>query len=425
MNLQQAHPRFAGSLTVAIVMAAALAGCGGGGGGGPNGGAATSGGTGTQVNNQALVTVDVGPPRVNALNTLYTSVTVCAPGSTTACQTIDHVQVDTGSTGFRVLAAALGNGVTSSQLGSLKDASGNALVECTQFADGYSWGPVKVADLKIAGETASSVSVQVIGDPAYPSSSIPAACINIPNAEEDTVLQFGANGILGIGNFVQDCGPVCTTVNSYNNGSAYNLCTAATPATCQPAAVALSQQVSNPVASFASDNNGVLIVLPAVPAAGASNSAGMLVFGIGTQSDNALGSATVYALDPNYGTLLTVYSGVTLQSFVDSGSNAYFFPDGSITVCKDQSSFYCPPSPLALTAQLQGTNGKAATLSFTVSNADAVTATVAAAPDLGGPDNSLTQKTFDWGLPFFYGRTVYVGFETAKIGGVVGPLIAF
>ena len=60
--------------------------------------------------NTLAVTVDTGPAAApGAVNTLYTSVTVCAPGSATACQTINHVQVDTGSTGFRVLASALGN----------------------------------------------------------------------------------------------------------------------------------------------------------------------------------------------------------------------------------------------------------------------------------------------------------------------------
>jgi len=43
---------------------------------------------------------------VGVVNTAYVTVTLCAPGGTT-CQTIDHVSVDTGSYGFRVIASVL------------------------------------------------------------------------------------------------------------------------------------------------------------------------------------------------------------------------------------------------------------------------------------------------------------------------------
>ena len=47
---------------------------------------------------------------------------------------------------------------------------------------------------------------------------------------------------------------------------------------------------------FATDNNGVIIELPSISASGASNpSGGLLVFGIGTQSNNGLASATQVA----------------------------------------------------------------------------------------------------------------------------------
>jgi hypothetical protein len=47
-----------------------------------------------------------GGPSGDAINTLYTTVTICVPGTTT-CQTIDNIQVDTGSYGLRVLASVL------------------------------------------------------------------------------------------------------------------------------------------------------------------------------------------------------------------------------------------------------------------------------------------------------------------------------
>ena len=47
--------------------------------------------------NVASVVVDAGPAGTSDVNTLFTTVTVCVPGSTTSCQTIDHIQVDTAS----------------------------------------------------------------------------------------------------------------------------------------------------------------------------------------------------------------------------------------------------------------------------------------------------------------------------------------
>src|SRR5271168_5480417 len=101
--------------------------------------------------NVVAVIVDSGPSN-NSVNTLFTSVTVCVPGSTTSCQTIDHIQVDTGSFGLRILAPVLTLTLPVETL-----ANGNSLAECTEFVDGFSWGPIVTADLQIAGETAHAL----------------------------------------------------------------------------------------------------------------------------------------------------------------------------------------------------------------------------------------------------------------------------
>ena len=54
--------------------------------------------------NVADLLVDSGPDGAG-VNRLYTSVTICKPGSITLCKTIDHVLVDTGSVGLRLLAS--------------------------------------------------------------------------------------------------------------------------------------------------------------------------------------------------------------------------------------------------------------------------------------------------------------------------------
>ena len=121
----------------AVILLAALAAISCGGGSDSSSGTTT---TTTQATNEVAVTVNSGP-NGNAINTLYTTVTLCVPGTST-CQTIDNIQVDTGSYGLRVLASVL-----TLNLSVATATDGNSLVECTQFVDGYSWGPVATADL--------------------------------------------------------------------------------------------------------------------------------------------------------------------------------------------------------------------------------------------------------------------------------------
>ncbi len=413
------------NLIAALLGMLCVAGCGGGGStvaaGGSGGG---GGGGGTSGANVQSVTVDSGPSMIAnssspSVNTLYTTVTVCSPGTTT-CQTIDHIQVDTGSSGLRILSSVL-----SITLPVYADTSGNSIAECVKFVDGSSYGPLRKADVKIASEIASSLPVQIIGDPAYP---VPTGCTGTP---ENSVTQFGANGILGVGSFLQDCGTACTV---QGNGIYF---TCPTSSTCADSAMPLAQQVTNPVASFTTDNNGIIIQLPSVSGTARSVS-GSLIFGIGTQSNNGLGSAKVFGLNGNGG-VGTTYNGTSLpQSFIDSGSNAYFFPDSNITACTTNKGFYCPASTLNLTGTITGTNSASSNVSFSVANADTMFntgTTIAVAPALAGSSLSVNNttpstfngsQTFDWGLPFYYGRSVYTAIEGQNTAnGGMGPYFAF
>jgi hypothetical protein len=142
--------------------------------------------------------VDTGPAGLSpsAVNTAFISVKVCVPGTMT-CQTIDHVEVDTGSIGLRLISS-----VVTVSLPALTDSSSRPLAECLQFADGTAWGSLATADivLPVSGLTAQNVRVHLIG--AASAGSPPSACTGKP---ENTVSAFGANGILGVGPFVNDC----------------------------------------------------------------------------------------------------------------------------------------------------------------------------------------------------------------------------
>jgi hypothetical protein len=374
------------------------------------------------TNNTASVIVDEGPSNAS-VNTLFTSVTICVPGSTTSCQTIDHIQVDTGSYGLRILAPVL----TLPALQALPVemlAGGGSLAECTQFVDGFSWGPIATADIQIAGETAHSLPVQVIGDSRF--TNIPTECSSTGGTEEDTVSAFGANGILGIGPFELDCADCDTATHGL-----YFACATS----CTDTTVPDNMQVPNPVTHFAADNNGAIVVLPSVAAGGASNVMGSLIFGIDTQTDNASGTQTVLTVDGNAELLMT-FNGQTLaNSFIDSGSNGIYFADASIVTCTappgDPTSqivnFYCPASTLNLEVSIQGMNGTMANnIAFSVGNTVTMLSNNDDAyPQLAGTIPAGNAGTFDYGLSFFYGRRVAVAVQgaTTKVG--TGPYIAF
>jgi hypothetical protein len=82
-----------------LALCVSAASCGGGDTVSSNGG----GGGVAAANNVVDVAVTSGPSGANSINVLYTTVTVCLPGTST-CQTIDNIQVDTGSYGLRILA---------------------------------------------------------------------------------------------------------------------------------------------------------------------------------------------------------------------------------------------------------------------------------------------------------------------------------
>jgi hypothetical protein len=432
-----------------------LAGCGGGGGGSPSGATTSSGSStsssgssssssssgvsGSSGSNVVTVTVDAGPPAADGgtFNIPYTSVTVCQPGTTT-CATITNVLVDTGSYGLRIMASALqAAGLTQSDLPDPNNAA-NTLAECLPFADGYAWGPLVALDVSIAGERAPGVTVNIIDDNSSFAPVAPSSCASMGNNTSlNSVSAFDANGILGVGVFDQDCGESCAECSAVgfpacaSSNDVYYTCTSTN--SCGFTPVSLTLQVRNPVALFAVDNNGVILTLPAIAAAGQATASGTLTFGIGTQTNNALGTATVITLDRS-GNFITTYKSQTLNSsFIDSGSNGLYFPDNTITVCPNTQSnpsasdFYCPASPLSETAINQGQNGTMSTVPFEIMNLNSFNDDFYALATVGGPaaTSAMLGSYFDWGLPFFYGRSVYAAIDGMTAGSTIGPYNAY
>ena len=243
----------------------------------------------------------------------------------------------------------------------------------------------------------------------------------------DSPASLQANGVLGIGMVSYDCGLNCASGNYGSGHVLYYSCPNGS-ASCVPAAVPGDLQMQNPVAAFLPDadgivdNNGSVIMMPAVPDLGASVVRGRLVFGIGTRANNQIPlTAHVYPVDTNpandtYLSLGTSAGGLAYpSSYIDSGSNAMFFDDPGIRMSCQSSSgsaatgqgWYCPPTVLRRTATITAADGSSGSVDFSVANADVLFGggNVAFA-NLGGSAGQGA-TTFVWGLPFFYGRSVF------------------
>jgi hypothetical protein len=355
-------------------------------------------------------------------NAAFATAKVCAPG-TSNCVTIDGLLVDTGSTGLRVFDSE----VSSLNLPAAKASNGSAAYDCVSFVDGaYLWGPVQQADVTLGSETASQTPIHVISSS---SSGVPSSCSNGNSVNDNTAMLLGANGILGVGVEPTDCFYAGASACDPSFGlssppyPAYYTCAGSS---CSPAFIAAANQVTNPVALFAKDNNGVIVELPAATGSEASMS-GTLVFGIGTESNNQLpSSAKVFTLVCDDFT--TVFDGHTYGitdannctgagSFVDSGSNGIYFPNATkMPACPSNSSvgnlsgFYCPTSTQTLSATNEGEDGTSQSSNFTVANAENIftnssTSSDAVQPTLAGANPA--GYGFDWGLSFFYGTHVF------------------
>jgi hypothetical protein len=318
--------------------------------------------------------------------------------------------------GLRLIPSALGTLAASLPVQTADN--GNALASCVQFVDTtHAWGPVRVADLRFGGKLASDVPIQLITSNDSTVGAEPPACGGGDPADNLTdANDLGINGVLGIGHFRQDCGADCATLQL----GYYYSCTAGS---CTNTTLSLGRQLQNPITKFASDNNGSIIEFPSVGNTGVNTVAGTLTFGIGTRSNNQLGSAQKQFVD-DVGRLATTYNGVTYPgSFIDSGSNALYFPDNSLTPCSTLVGFYCPSSTVGRTSTIRGESiSTAREVNFNIGNAENLffaNPSFSVFKTIGGDMNNA----FDWGLPFFYGRKVYTAIEGQP--NISEPYVAF
>ncbi|WP_175805545.1 DUF3443 domain-containing protein [Burkholderia ambifaria] len=412
MRIPRTFKRWVGVLGLAAATTMLVSACGGGDdNNGGSGGNVSDGNTA----NTAVITVSSGVAQV--INIPTVNVKICAPG-TSNCQVVNNVLVDTASYGLRLVSSALSSGVLNNLP---QTTSGGAPVaECGKFVSSFTWGSVRTVDLSIGTEQAGSLPVQIIGD--LGTTNVPSSCSNNgARTSANTARDLGANGILGIGPAPVDCGTACATSTSATSNNYY-----ACPngnSSCTVALVPVAQQVANPVHRFATDNNGVIVQMPNISNSGQGSATGLLTFGIGTQSNNALGASTVLT-STTTGDVSATFLGSSATAFFDTGSNAYFFDDSSQRKCSTNTQFYCPTSSTTYTATLTGRNGASGGVSMPVVNADAVFASAStfAFNDIAGPFGM--SGWLDLGMPHFYGKTIYFGMDRTSTGGQQ-PYVAF
>lgn len=394
-------------------------------------------------------------------NGVFTFVTVCRPDILpvgqnpeggpplpATCQTIPNILVDTGSVGLRLLESAA---VDELNLPYVADSNNNPVQECVQFADfSYVWGPVARATIEMSDETAAQVPlqgetantgipIQLITPAVYLQTPVPADCLSSPPSggvlvAANTLQTLGANGILGVGTFPQDCGTACASSPLRNQ---YYSCPSNL---CSVDSVPQNLQVWNPVAAFAYDNNGLSLTLPSVGFGGSGPVTGALIFGIETQSDNPLGGGVeIYAIDaygnfpevtlteppgPDSTSILPVlfvnYLSPQNGSYIDTGSPAIYSSDAqslAIPECLNADGeplgLYCPAMPTYFTAKVYGTNNVLPSLfAWYDENAETLLNSGNSVFSTLGGDSGINVSTdyVDFGLPFFLGRTVFVGY---------------
>ena len=393
---------------------------------------------------QNVVPVAVNDPAVtfghvgNAyLNEPTVSVTICSPNNPSVCQTINHILLDTGSFGLRIYSSLV-------TVPLLPVSNGDkSLAECVQFGDGSSeWGPVDYAYVQLATEPKGVVPIMLI-DSGY--LNPPGPCTSAQSTPDTSPSSTGYNGILGVGLFAEDCGSYCSL--HFDNGSYYT-CENGN-CTCGATADSLAQ-VTNPVSVIPTDRNGLILKFPsAVPNGGVASTTGSLVLGIDTQANNSSSGKTAYQTNGN-GEILTVFgaysSNTQMCSFIDSGSSILYFPTPQVSPflpdCGNSNSsyagIYCPANPVTFTGAVPPTSSSGATNYDTSGNhANAVTFTIENGiaafqsshhvyATVGGETGSCPNPndgsvSFDYGLPFFFGKSVYVGFQNKSSNIGIGP----
>jgi hypothetical protein len=357
------------------------------------------------------------------VNEPCTSVTICAV-STQNCQILTNILLDTGSYGLRIFSSAISAGVLSALNPVTTVSPAGSAAECAVFGTGKTWGGIRSADVILGGESPVTAPIQII-DHTYSggdSQTVNGNATSVCGSSDVSPSTTGYNGILGVGLFVQDCGTSCSGIHPLQEYYACNGTTCSGNSAVYGAQISLANQVTNPAALLSKDNTGIILSLPNVSSTGNSSVIGCAILGIGTESNNSPGGVAVYGTNGS-GDFTTTLGGSNYSSFLDSGSNGLFVPKAAVGTPPISGSWFVPNNTEDFTAVNTGYGGTPAN-SFTleIANANVLFETGNSVfYNLSGPYST----EIDLGLPYFYGRNVYVGFEGMTTSLGTGPYWAY
>lgn len=379
--------------------------------------------------------VALGSDLSNGVNRPMVSVKVCLPGSTSQCNTIGNIILDSGSTGLRIMKSALTlafpNVPVPAQV-SQNLPAGSLLAECYPFVTSNAWGTVHAADLYLGGEPAlASATVHVMdsafgnGPPLNAGTGVGSGCAT-NGFDLLTMSNLRANGILGVLPMQYDNKPAgnLAPANEYwacAPGGSCTLLEGTVPGVPPRAGKGTLQLVANPIFSLPSDNNGLIFQFPAIPDTGAVSAGGALLFGVGTAANNQMPSGTtLLAFDPFARVTVSFNQqimGVPGAVPIDTGNPVTDFSATALAepLCTlpGFQTLLCPSAMKTFSiglGSIQSLSTNKLPSSLLVGNAQSLLV------NTGNRlfSNLVNDSPFPaLGLPFFLGKTVYMGFPSA------------
>lgn len=388
------------------------------------------------------VVVDLFPAGGNHANLPTVSVTLCVPDHPDQCQTIDHILVDTGATGLRILRDALKpelqNSFPAETVTTVNDSQSVTyrVAECLRYIRSSAWGSVTKADVWLGskpgdvlapGQTALHrvMPIHLIGAKDVPEA---AAEDCRDQSVDNTIAEFGSNGTIGVSPALMD------------NEVHYYLCTA--EGICQrdgtkhnaanKAVVEIdhAHRVPNPVYMMPADNNGIIFQLDAIADHFATSASGQLILGINTEPNNQLDTSLQILRSSTRGNLTSVtaqkkpiqdaatstsYQAAIFTNYVALDTGASTVSLGPVPGYNDWSKFDMGDLNLTFKAEFLKSSVTSKTYAQPFLN-------TLKYKDKAARDAAVTMVTWHneglVGLSFFYGKTVYLAFEDPMIASV-------
>jgi len=349
-------------------------------------------------------------------NKACTTLTICDSNGFN-CITLSDLRVDTYTSGIRVFRNTLPSNLYNS-LRSISTINGN-LATCFLYEGVSYWGNVFQATLLLDGEQVS-VPIQIIDKTQINPTNANATnlCTSLTNTPA-TSNAAHFQGILGMGPRQRDCGTPCASQAS----PYYYSCRNGLPSSstsCTQSTVPTNQQLTNPFTQLSSNANGVILKLPSVTTGGIASLEGSLLLGIDTQSNNVSTGASTIPVDAN--NLISIQpQGNSYSAMINAATSAFVFPSTMASTSVNQISYYCPTTNPSFTSMIYGSSN--ITLSFPIGNATSL---------LGGSSYVFSELGIAsskgpiiYGIPFFFGKSVFVGFENTSSSLGAGPYYAF